>query len=130
MMREKGIIKDIENGIATIETVPSDECRGCKTCGSSSPKTLRMGLDAGEGLMPGDQVEIEVPSSSMMKVYLLLYAVPLTVFLGTALLIYMICFDPLLSFAGSLAATVSAYFLVAFYLRDRKEYMPRICAKR
>ena len=81
------------------------------------------------GLKEGESVEIEVDSSVMMKAYVMLYAVPLIVFVSSVLILYQLTRIPGLSFIAALINTSIAYLLIGKYLRSGDDYMPSICGR-
>ena len=126
-MREEGIVKSIEKGNIVIETIPSGECKGCGSCGAARPRTISLDPSAFKDIKEGDRVTIDVDASAMMKLYILLYAVPLIVFVVSILTAYAILGEPLMSFATSLLITISVYTCVGRYLKSRPEFSPTIC---
>jgi len=127
-MKEEAVIVKVEGDKAVIETVPKDECRKCSCCGLARP--ININAADIQGLKEGDHVTIDVSSSEMMKIYLLLYVFPLIVFVSGILILYAFFRNPLISFSGALLATILAYVGVGRYVKTRTVFSPRICARR
>ncbi len=129
-MKEEGIIVKIEEKRAVIKTVPTEECRTCSRCGLARSRRINITAADIQEFKEGDHVTIDVSSLEMMKVYLILYVFPLTVFVSGILILYAFFRNPLISFAGALLATIGAYAGVGWYVRTRTVFSPRICVRR
>ena len=125
-MKEQGIVIEIKNSEAIVEVSPSEACSKCCSCGAGRPRKIT--LPAGN-LKAGDKVEVEVDTSSMMKVYCLLYGIPLVVFVSTLIVTYYFSNSPIISFVGGIAGTAISCLLAGIYLRRRSEFIPQICKK-
>ncbi len=128
-MKEDGVVKEIKYGRVTVEIIPSDECKGCGSCGAAQPRSVKVGADGLGDIRKGDCVTVNVETPTMLKVYLLLYAVPLVVFVGLILIGYAVSGHPLWSFTGAVLATVCAYVLIGRYMKNKPEFSPQICSK-
>jgi len=126
-MREEGIVKSIKNGNVIVETVPPEGCKGCASCGAASPRAISLNLSEFKDIKEGDCVTIDVQETAMMKVYILLYAIPLAVFVLSILLTYVLFREPLWSFISALLATCFVYVYVGRYVKGRSEFSPKIC---
>ena len=73
---------------------------------------------------------IDIDTSSMMQVYLLLYGFPLAAFLGGLLILHTVLRSPVISFLGAIAATAAAYALVGCYIRRNLRFSPEVCVKK
>ena len=128
-MREEGVVICIGEETSVIETLPAKECKGCASCGASRPRRIKVDSRSLEGVKAGDHVTIDVPAFSMMKLYMLLYGLPLVVFAGVVLFLYYFSKNPLISFLVAAAATGLVYLITGKYLRNRTEFMPTVCAR-
>lgn len=129
-MKEEGIVIKIGKDTATIEIPPRKECTGCCSCRASGPRSITISGEKAKLLKPGDHVEIDIDTSSMMQVYVLLYGFPLAAFLGGVLILYAVLRSPIISFLGAIAATVVAYALAGLYIRRNLRFSPEVCVKR
>lgn len=129
-MKEEGIVIKIENGDVVIETKPKEVCTKCCSCGAGRPQRVTISGEKAKGLKEGDRVEVEVETGSMMKVYLLLYGLPLAIFVGTVLVLYAVSNSPLISFFGGAAGTVITYFFVGYFVRKNQDFIPDICVRK
>lgn len=128
-MREKGKVIKIEGLSAEIEIEPKEACSKCCACsGRKDHKVLYTGEKV-QGLKVGDTVEVEVEPGSMMRVYALLYGLPLVSFIATLIVVYLIAKSPLFSVACGMLAIVLSYFLSGLCIRKIPELAPRIDVK-
>ena len=128
-MKEEGRVVSVKDGLAVIETDPREACTKCCSCRAAKPQRITVKGDKAEGLRAGDKVEINVGTSSMMKVYMLLYALPAAVFLAAILSLYFVTASPVISFAGALAATVASYVFSGRYIAEHVNISPDVCVK-
>jgi positive regulator of sigma E activity len=129
-MKEEGIVIKIGKDTATIEIPPRKECTKCCSCGASGPRRTVVSGDKAKGLRVGDRVEIDIETGSMMRVYILLYALPLAAFVMAALILHAVFRSPAASFAGAIISTIITYMLVGFYIRRNPGFSPDVCVKR
>ncbi len=125
-MKEQGTVIEIKGNEAIVEIAPHDKCTKCCSCGAGKPRRFTVSGENAKGLAVGDRVEVDVATSSMMRVYLLLYGLPLVVFVAAVLLLYAIIGSPLISFTGALTATVAVYFALGFYARKSRGLSPKV----
>ncbi|HHF08490.1 MAG TPA: Fis family transcriptional regulator, partial [Kosmotoga arenicorallina] len=79
---------------------------------------------------PGDYVEIEVPNFSASKLALLLYGIPLAVFIATLLFMIGLDFSELLSLLTAFSSMAVFYIGLSIYDRkNREKLMPIIIRK-
>ncbi|MBU0570442.1 MAG: SoxR reducing system RseC family protein [Candidatus Omnitrophica bacterium] len=128
-MQENGVVKGIKDGVATVEIIPWDECKTCGSCGAAQPRSIKVSADDFGDIRCGDPVTVNVAPPAMLKVYLLLYAVPLVVFVGLILTGYAVSGHPLWSFVGAILATICVYVLIGRYMRNKPEFLPQICPR-
>ena len=128
-MKEEGKIIKIDGTEAVIEVSPQEVCSKCGSCGAAKPRRVTVSAEKKAGLGVGDRVEVEVDTSSMMKVYILVYGIPLLAFLISIFSLYLISASPLVSFGGAILATVVIYVFIGRYMRSRPGFSPEICAK-
>ena len=129
-MKEEGIVIKIEKDTAVIEIPPRKECSKCCSCGASRPRRITVSDGKAEDLKAGDRVGIDIDTSSMMHVYILLYGFPLAAFVGGVFLLHTVFGSPIVSFMGGIAVTGGAYMLVGVYIRRNFRFSPDICVKK
>ena len=129
-MKEEGKVIEISKGNVVIEIIPKEECTKCCSCNAAYPRRVTVSEEKTGGLSIGGHVEIEIDSSSMMKLYILLYAVPLLAFVATIFGLYIILKSPIISFIAALVATLLVYMLVGFYIRRNFHVSPDVCTKK
>ena len=126
-MKCRGTVVKIEEDEAIIEFESEEACSKCCSCDMTKRgRSIRVDADKARGLSSGDPVEVEIASTSMMQIYILLYGVPLAVFVGIMLAVYGISRSPVLSFAGAFTATLLTYCLIAVYMKKAKGALPDI----
>ncbi len=129
-MKEKGRIVEAEDNTATVEIVPSLECTKCSSCGAGKPRRITLNGARAKGLKVGDRVEIDIDTSSMMKVYLLLYGAPLAAFAVGIFLIYGIWRSPVASLIGAMIATAIVYMAVGIYIKYNTSLWSEVTVKK
>lgn len=128
-MKEEGRVIKKNKDSAIIEIMPHEECTKCHSCGVSRARQITASGDQAEGLEEGDHVIVEMDSSVMMKLYLLLYGAPLATFVAVVLVLYALLGSPLASFIGALLATVGTYIASGFFIKRTPGLSPVITAK-
>ncbi|MFH1877497.1 MAG: SoxR reducing system RseC family protein [Candidatus Omnitrophota bacterium] len=126
-MKEEGIVIKLDKKSGIIEISPREACTKCCSCGASKPRRVVIPCDKLKGIKEGDTVEIEIKTASMMKVYLILYAMPLAFFAASIFISYAATRSPLVSFFIAIAATGVSYALAAMIIRKTPELSPNIC---
>ncbi|MFH1798912.1 MAG: SoxR reducing system RseC family protein [Candidatus Omnitrophota bacterium] len=123
MMKEKGIvIKKDEKGVI-VEIIHEEKCTRCCSCAVAEKRQIKVPAPAAKGIERGDKVTIEVDSSVMLKVYFLLYGLPVTIFVISLCVIQKLAGVPILSFFGGLFLTGISLALIFWlkYSRTGKE---------
>jgi len=128
-MKERGKVVEARSGTIVIEVKPHEECHKCGICGAGRPRRVSVSGEKAHGFSVGDTVEIAMESSMMLKLYTLLYGIPLAVFTGTILALYALSGAPVASFAGALAATIITYAGAGLYIRKNPGLSPRVTKK-
>ena len=129
-MKENGLVKEIKDGVITVEIIPHEECKGCGSCGAAQPRSVKVGASDLGDIREGDPVTVNVEDPDMLKVYLLLYAVPLAVFVSLILVGYAVFGHPLWSFGVAILATVCVYALIGRYMKNKPEFLPTLCSRK
>ncbi|MDP8299498.1 MAG: SoxR reducing system RseC family protein [Candidatus Tantalella remota] len=127
-MKERGTVKNVGKDSIAIEIVPPEECSKCSSCGAAKSRIINVdpsGFD--EDVRKGDHVTVDVGAVTMMKVYALLYMIPLTVFVVSLLGTYAVIKHPLWSFISAVLATGFVYACVGRYVKKSPEFYPKIC---
>jgi positive regulator of sigma E activity len=125
-MKEEGIIVELKEDLVIVEIKPHEECHKCGSCGAARPRRITVFGEQVQGLSVGDKVQIEMDSSTMLKIYSLLYGIPLVVFTGTVLFLYFIIQSPLMSFTGAIILTALSYIITGLYTRRSNSLTPRM----
>lgn len=129
-MKETGKILKVEEDKAIVEITPAEACTKCCSCSAAKTKTVSVELFGREALKAGDRVELDIEDGSMMKVYTILYVVPLTVFIASILIIYSAAASPIVSFAGAILLTGVTYTGIALYLKKNPACIPSATVKK
>jgi len=125
-MKERGVVREIKGKEAIIEVMPGEECTKCCSCGSSRPRRITVAPEEINGAVTGDEVEVEIMTGSMMKVYFLVYGLPLMVFVVSILAAHKLSGSPAVSFLSAIVATTGAYLLVGKAFKARPGLTPLI----
>lgn len=127
-MEQIGIVKSIDNNIATVKVIRKsmcgDNCASCK--GACKEPTIEIKADAYEGIQVGDQVDVMSSSDELLKYSIILYGVPLVVMVGTLFIIYaLLKSNPnveLYAGIGSLLSLfLSSFILKKYDIKESKE---------
>lgn len=116
-MKKEGKIVKIEEEDAIIEMLPQEGCSKCSLCKGLDVQRVTVNSVKVKGLSAGNRVEIEISESSMMRAYMLLYALPLIVFVGGIFAFYAAFHSPIVSLMGALLVTVLTYILIGSYIK-------------
>lgn len=88
-MVKNATVVSVKNGMATVEAMRTSACDECKMpCPASKQKgkVIRIDVPAIEGLMPGDEVELETSSKNMLGMAFMVYIFPLI----AAVIVYVV----------------------------------------
>lgn len=129
-MKETGKVISVNGGQALIEVIPAEACTKCCSCSASRPRRVKVGREKVPRVAPGDLVTIEIDTSSMMRIYLVIYAVPLLVFTGVLFGVYAVSASSILSFVLALTGTAITYYLVSRYIKKYPMFLPTACIRR
>ncbi len=125
-MKEEGTVVRVDGNSASIEIRPHEECAKCCSCGAHKPRQITVSGEKEKKLKVGDRVMVEIDPSIMMKLYLILYAMPLGVFAIAVLLLYYLSGSPLLGFTGAIVCTAGTYFAAGWLIRNNPVFTPRV----
>ena len=119
-MNEKGTVVDIQNGIATIVLKRNSACKACGLClAGKDSQTMILTAQAQSNTKIGDEVFVAVDRKMKSTAIIWLLAVPITAFVGTALIAQLFLkLSEDLSFLISVGGLVLAF--VAVWLADKK----------
>jgi len=123
-MKETGKIIKIGKGIAEIEIAPEKACTKCCSCGASRVRHIKININDRNDLSVGDEVEYWIDTSSILRTYFLIYAVPLAAFLSGIFVFYMLSRSPGISFAGAAVLTIGTYFLISLVINRYPRFIP------
>ncbi|MFH1395643.1 MAG: SoxR reducing system RseC family protein [Candidatus Omnitrophota bacterium] len=129
-MRQTGKIIKIENGFLIIEFEKHEVCTKCCSCSAGKLKKIEIPQKQYQNFFPGDRVEIEINSSKMLKIYSLLYGIPLVVFTATICVVYFFANSPIISFAAAITATISTYLILGAYIKTKEGFSSEITIKK
>lgn len=134
-MRELAIVKELKGDVVLLEKARTEACSTCgsrSSCSiSSSDKKITIrALHNGVEVNPGDTVEIEMSDMSATKVSMIVYGIPLAVFLVTLIVMNMVLKSEGLALVVAFASIAVVYALIALYDRkNREKLMPKIVRK-
>ncbi|MFH1665140.1 MAG: SoxR reducing system RseC family protein [Candidatus Omnitrophota bacterium] len=128
-MKEEGRVVKVEGGEVTVEVMAAEVCTKCCSCGAAKTRYVTIGEEKAAGLVVGDKVEVEVEASDMMRMYMLLYALPLIVFIAVVFITHAATGSPLLSVLFAIGGIIGSFAAVALYLKKKKPCLTK-CAKK
>jgi len=129
-MKELGKIIEVTDKFVIVETDVHEECSKCCSCQASRGRQISIRNKRDKKFSVGDKVEIVVETKSMMRVYVLLYAVPLVIFLSGVLAAHFITHSPIVSFAAGIAVLVLCYAVLSIYIKNRHGFSAEIFIKK
>ncbi len=113
-LTEEGIVKESENGIATIVIASSDNCEECTAklyCKPGNSKERSLVVKDSFGVKKGDSVKVMIKGSKLISASLLIYGVPLFI-----LLLGLIIGMKFINSHREIFSTLISVCLVALYL--------------
>jgi sigma-E factor negative regulatory protein RseC len=134
-MRETATVVSVKDDIAILTKIRSEACKACPvkgTCSSASgSREIRIKARKGDiELKPGDLVEIEVKNFSATKVAMLLYGIPLAVFIGILVIMHYLGASDNYSLLTSFVGLSITYFMIYRYdKKNREKIMPVVVKK-
>lgn len=129
-MKEKAIVVKVKEKEVVVRTIPDEKCSGCCSCGASEGRSFTMPISETTSFREGDTLEIEVAPGSLMRVYLVIYAIPLLIFVAVLIASYKATASPLWSFVLACAALGAAYFIIGFLARKHQGIFPQACVRK
>jgi positive regulator of sigma E activity len=130
LMKENGKVIEVTGGSAVIEVAPREVCTKCCSCRASELRRITISGEKAKGLKEGDLVEIDIEAAMMLRIYILLYGIPLAAFLGSLLAVYAVFRSPIISFLGGMAGTVIVYMAAGYYIRKKRMFSPNVCLRK
>ncbi|MFH1837050.1 MAG: SoxR reducing system RseC family protein [Candidatus Omnitrophota bacterium] len=111
-MKEQGTVITRDADTATVRIEKSEACSKCCSCKAAETRTVILSGEAAKGLKTGDRVEIGAEPSTLLRVYSVLYLVPLIVFAGTVFTAFKMIKDPIKSFFIAIVLTSATYVII------------------
>ena len=111
---EEGVVKESENGIATVLIFKSDYCEECSAklyCKPGNSDDRSLTVRDPFGVVPGDKVRISIQGSKILTISFLLYGIPLLL-LMVGLVVGLNIFNS----SRELFATVFSLGLISVYV--------------
>lgn len=134
-MRETAVVREVADDHVILEKMRLEACGSCSArpnCNLlSSGKTVTMRASRQEvEVNPGDKVEVEVPNMSATKVALIVYGIPLLVFVVVLTLLMLLGISEFIALILSFLSVVAAFAGVAFYDRKNREKLMPVLLRR
>lgn len=137
MERERGIVQQAGGSTATIRIQKSSYCATCGSrdkCQTLSDRDMLIEVTNDLHAKEGDQVEITVPTRSLLKLSLLVYLLPIVLLIVGAYIggewAQSSQSDPTLpSVIGGMGAMILSFLILKGFdrkLRGKQEYSPRM----
>ena len=80
-MIETGVVRSVRNGEVLVGLKRHSACLGCKLCSVNSSGDMIIKAIASKKIEVGDQVTVEIDSSSLLKAIAMVYVLPTLAFL-------------------------------------------------
>lgn len=134
-MRELAIVKELKRDTVLLEKART---QACSSCGSKNSCSVSQGdkivtiqaLRNDIEVEPGDTVEIETGKLSATRVAMIVYGIPLVVFLTVLIVINTFLKSEGLAVGLAFASVAVVYGIISIYdRRNRQKLMPRIIRK-
>jgi positive regulator of sigma E activity len=129
-LKEKAVVISAREREALVRTIPNEKCSGCCSCGAAKSRSFTVPLGEMDPPKEGEILEIEVNPASMMGVYLIIYAIPLLVFVIALIGVYAVTASPLLSFILASAFLGAVYLAIGYLVRRSPALLPAVCVKK
>ncbi|MFH1310138.1 MAG: SoxR reducing system RseC family protein [Candidatus Omnitrophota bacterium] len=129
-MKQTGRIVKIEKKILTIEFEKHEACTKCCSCSAGKIKRIEVPQKQCQNFLPGERVDIEINSARMLKVYILLYGLPLIIFTAIICVIYFFTNSSIKSFLAALTATIITYLILGVYIKTKEGFSSEIVVKK
>ncbi|HNS66507.1 MAG TPA: SoxR reducing system RseC family protein [Mesotoga infera] len=134
-MRELAIVKELKRDTVLLEKARTQACASCGSKNSCSVsqgdkivtiQALRNDIE----VEPGDTVEIETGKLSATRVAMIVYGIPLIVFLAVLIVVNTFLKSEGLAVGLAFASIAVVYGIISIYdRRNRQKLMPRIVRK-
>ncbi|MBO2517210.1 MAG: hypothetical protein CW338_08080 [Clostridiales bacterium] len=127
MIRE-GIVKESKNGMLSVCFERPEACEKCGACGGSSHTHLAQ--VKGEA-QTGDRVAVEMPEAKVLKISVLVYAIPLAALILGLLIGCLLIGNDIAGACIGLGLLAVSYFMLKLIDRRiaaRPEYAPQLIA--
>lgn len=120
---EDGIVKESQNGFATIIISDSDHCEECSAklyCkpGNSNERSLTAADPY--GVRPGDKVRVTIKGSKILSAAFMLYGIPLILLIGSLFLGMQIFSNNKELFSTLLSIGFISFYMLFVYLFSRR----------
>ncbi len=134
-MRELAIVKELKRDTVLLEKART---QACSSCGSKNSCSVSQGdkivtiqaLRNDIEVEPGDTVEIETGKLSATRVAMIVYGIPLIVFLAVLIVVNTFLKSEGLAVGLAFASIAVVYGIISIYdRRNRQKLMPRIIRK-
>ena len=122
-IEQQGVIKKIENGIASVSITTFTACSTCSSKSGCSmmagtDKEIQVVLDNKGNFHTGETVSVGMKKTLGMKAAILAYILPFVIVIFTLLLLTMLKFSEVIAGSGALFILLP-YFILLYILRDK-----------
>lgn len=122
-MKTNGIVVGVNGAFATVEAVRTSACDGCHSknfCLSCNQKKMTVSARNAAGALPGDTVELESPSGTILGYAAAVFLAPIVLALAAYALGGMLFEGTIAPYLTSLAAFVGAFVVLFFVFNSRR----------
>ena len=120
-MKQTATVIETKGDTATVEVKRQSACEGCKMSGAccSCGKTVTATVKNKLGALPGDIVEVEAPSGTILTYALIVFVFPVAAALLSYYLSVPIFADELYPYLVSLAAFILSFVVIYIFANSR-----------
>lgn len=120
-MKQTATVIEVKDDTAVVEVIRQAACEGCKMSGAchSCGKTVTATVKNKLGALPGDTVEVEAPSGTILKYAVIVFVLPVVAALLSYYIAAAILTDEVIPYLAALVAFLLSFAVIYFYSNSR-----------
>ncbi len=122
-MKTTGTVTEINGELATVETERQSACDGCHSkgfCLACTKKTMTVSARNDAGAVPGDRVELETPSGSVLGYAAFIFVFPIVFALAAYLISAALTAQAVLPYLVSLGVFIACFGVIGIVGRSER----------
>ena len=125
-MTETGVVQSVRDGEVLVRLKRHSACLGCRLCSVSSGGDMIIKAIAAKRIEVGDQVTVEIDSSSLLKAIAMIYVLPTLAFLTGVLAGLRVTSEAFSVLIGIIFLCAALFLARQYGLRKKDAYQARI----